>query len=154
MRRLMGLAVLGLVVGCQPATKEAAEIQTPPAAADAHAGHDHGHDETGPHGGHLLHLEPAGVHAEWTHDDETHLITVFLDDFDAEKISEAKFVVDIPNAESEEFALTASDAGWTVTSEALVTHMNMGEAATVKLVVVDDSGEQSTKIEHHEHHHH
>ena len=152
MKRLLALACLGIALGCQPATtKTNAPATTPAAAPDEHA---HAHEETGPHGGHMLHLEPTGAHAEWTHDDEKHLITVYLDDMDREKITAVKFVVDIPNAEPEEFALTAGDNGWTLTSETLVTHMNMGEAATVKLVIIDDSGEQSTKIEHHEHHHH
>lgn len=138
-------------LGCQPSTPTPTSDSQAAAPADAHAGHDHG--EMGQHGGHLLHLEPSGAHAEWTHDDEAQSIQVHLDDFDANKISEVKFVVKIGD-DSQDFPLTKSEAGWTITSEELMTHINMGEAALVRLVVVDDSGEQSTKIEAHDHHHH
>ncbi len=145
---LGSMSLMGLV-GCQPAP--APPVASQP-AADEHAHHHH--DEPGPHGGHLVDLQPSGAHAEWAHDDDVHLITVYLDDFDAQKVSEVKFTVEIPDADAEVFALARGDDGWTVTSEALLTHLNMGEAATVKLVVVDDSGEHSSKMEAHEHHHH
>lgn len=144
------LATATATLGCQPAPPP------PPAQEPTAESHDHAHahDEEGPHGGHLVDLEPLGVHAEWTHDDESHLITVFLDDFDAEKVASVKFTVEIADTPTEEFPLERGDDGWAVTSEALMTHLNMGEAATVKLVVVDDTGEQSAKMEPHEHHHH
>lgn len=141
-----------LMVGCQP--KADPPAANAPAADDHDHDHDHAHEENGPHGGHLVDLQPSGRHAEWTHDDETHLITVYLDEFDAEKVTSAMFTVEIPDAESEQFELADGDDGWTITSEALMTHLNMGEAATVKLVVVDESGEHSAKMEPHEHHHH
>ncbi|MEZ6138457.1 MAG: hypothetical protein R3C53_26540 [Pirellulaceae bacterium] len=156
MKRLFVAITLSAVLalpGCQPVseTAPAPAAETTP-GADAHV-HDHSHD-TGPHGGHLVDLQPGNIHAEWTHDDDTHEIKVFLDDFDADKIQSAKFLVEIPEADTEEFPLTATDSGWTVTSEALMTNLNMGESVTVKLVVVDDSGEYSAKMEPHEHHHH
>lgn len=156
------LAILALValtlpaqLGCdsQPAPQASAPSETTDASSDSHAGHSHGHDEVGPHGGHLLHLEPSQVHAEWTHDDDSHLITVFLDDFDADKIENAKFVVQVGD-QTEEFPLASSEQGWTVTSEALMNHINMGEAADVQLVVTDDEGDHTSKIEAHDHHHH
>ena len=116
-------------------------------------GHSHDHGDVGPHGGHLLHLEPSGAHAEWTHDDDTHSISVFLDDFQADKIESAKFVATI-GEETEEFGLESTENGWTISSEALMTHINMGEAVEVCLVVVDDTGEHTCTIEAHEHHHH
>ncbi len=107
MARLSLLVAVVLTVGCTPATPTATTTSKDKAAAgDSHAGHDHGHDDTGPHGGHLLHLEPTGTHAEWTHDDDKHLITVHLDDFDAAKIVSAKFVAKIGD-NSQEYPLTA-----------------------------------------------
>ena len=151
--RLSLLVAVVLTVGCTPATPTATTTSKDKAAAgDSHAGHDHGHDDTGPHGGHLLHLEPTGTHAEWTHDDDKHLITVHLDDFDAAKIVSVKFVAKIGD-NSQEYPLTATDSGWTITSQELMTHINMKEAAEVNLVVVDETGVHSTKIEAHEHHH-
>ena len=145
---LLGTLVVGL--GCQPAPSAApATSQNEP--ADAHAGHDHG--DLGPHGGHLLHLSPTGVHAEWTHDDDTHLITVYLDDFDVDKVSDAKFVVTVGD-EIENFDLESGEEGWSISSEALMNHINMGDVAEVQLVVSDDTGDHTSKIEAHEHHHH
>lgn len=141
-------------VGCQPpaqeAPKEAAKADT---ATDSHAHHDHGDHAVGPHGGHLLHLEPTGAHAEWTHDDKTNLITVFLDDFDAAKITSVKFIVQVGD-QSQEFPLAQTEDGWTITSGELMTHINMQDAAQVTFVVGDDAGTHSSKIEAHEEHHH
>lgn len=150
---LLLASVFAGTIGCQPAADDTASTTTQTETSAASGGHVHAHDETGPHGGHLLHLEPSGVHAEWAHDDDTHTITVYLDDFDAEKIENVKFVATIGDT-VEEFPLTAGDDGWSIESEALMTHINMGEAADVQFVVTDDSGNQSTKIEAHEHHHH
>lgn len=158
---LLALAcwILPWSVGCQnPSSQEptaAADSESADASHDeeSHAGHSHDHDDVGPHGGHLLHLSPSDAHAEWTHDDDNHLITVYLDDFDADKIEAAKFVVQVQD-QTEEFALTPGDQGWSISSEALMNHINMGEAADVQLVVTDDNGDHTTKIEAHEHHHH
>ncbi len=153
MLRLLTISLLVLAVGCGPAATDDSTSQKPAEdQTDAHAGHDHG--EMGPHGGHLLHLEPTGLHAEWTHDDEAHLISVFVDDLAAEDINEIKFIAKLDGGETEEFAMEATDEGWAITSEALMTHLNMGEAVNVDLVVVCKDGEQSTKIEAHDHHHH
>ncbi len=149
---LLLIPALLFAVGCTPAAPTASTADTKaPAESDPHAGHDHG--DVGPHGGHLLHLEPTGSHAEWTHDDEKHLITVHLDDFDVAKIVSAKFVAKIGDT-TEEFPLTASDSGWTITSQELMTHINMKDAAAVNLVIVDGAGVHTSKIEAHEHHHH
>ncbi len=152
LQSLVVSAALSGLIGCQPTeTADSGTKTTAPAAGGS--GHVHDHGDVGPHGGHLLHLDPAGVHAEWTHDDDTKTITVHLDDLDAAKISEAKFVVEIPDAAAEEFPLASGDEGWTITSESLMTHLNMGEAAKVKLVVIEDGVELSTAIEHHDHDH-
>lgn len=121
-------------------------------------GHAHEHGEHGPHGGHMLHLDPDGVHAEWTHDDDTKLITVYLDEL-ASAPSEVKFVVKAGDTEPQVFALTKAEEGtgggtWTVTSDALLTHLAMGEAAQIQLIVVSGDKEMSTKIEHSDEHHH
>ena len=148
------LVAISLTLACTPAAPTANTPSTENASAeDSHAGHDHGPDAVGPHGGHLLHLEPTGTHAEWTHDDDKHMLTVHLDDFDAAKIVSAKFVAKIGD-KTQEYPLTATDSGWTITSQELMTHINMKGAAEVNLVVVDDAGVHSTKIEAHEHHHH
>lgn len=124
-------------------------------SSDDHA-HDHG--EHGAHGGHLVHMEPDGVHAEWAHDDDTKTITVYLDDLSA-PASEVKFVVKAGDTEPQDFPLTKSEGGtgggtWTITSDALMTHLAMGEAAQVQLIVASADKQMSSKIEHSDEHHH
>lgn len=146
MKRIAYLTVLLACLGCgtQPeADKTSAE------ASQVEAAHDHAHEEMGTHGGHMLHLEPSGAHAEWTHDDENFKITVYFDG----DVDGAKFVAKVGES-TEEFPLAADGEGWSITSEALLTHLNMGEAVPVQLVIASPDGELSTKIEKHEHHHH
>ncbi len=150
--RLLFGCLITFSVGCQPAAQEAASDGAK-AEVDSHAGHDHGAHDVGPHGGHLLHLEPNGAHAEWTHDDKSSLITVYLDDFDAAKISSAKFIAKV-GEESHEFPLASEGDGWSISSAELMTHINMKEAAEVSFEVVDDAGTYSSKIEAHDEHHH
>lgn len=147
------LLVLACFAGCGTKDGEKDTQTAEEGAKDSGGGHSHAHADLGPHGGHMLHLEPSGAHAEWTHDDETHTVNVYLDDFQADKIKEAKFTATIGD-EVEEFALESSDEGWTISSETLMTHIDMGEAVEVCLVVIDDTGEQTCTIEPHEHHHH
>lgn len=153
------LLALGLfaTAGCEtkPPVKPTAGTGTTAADDDAHA-HDHG--EHGPHGGHMVHLEPDGVHAEWAHDDDTKTITVYLDEI-AKPATEVKFVVTVGETEPQTFSLTKGEGGtgggnWTITSDALMTHLNMGEAAKVQLVVAADDKQLSSQIEHSDEHHH
>lgn len=155
---LMFLA-LGLfgTIGCdtKPSTKPVAGAGT--TGSDDHD-HAHDHGEHGPHGGHMVHLEPDGVHAEWSHDDDTKTITVYLDEV-AKPASEVKFVVKVGDTEPQTFALSKSEGGmgggtWTISSDALMTHLNMGEAAKVQLVVSSDDKQMTSTIEHSDEHHH
>lgn len=155
----MKIAIVSLFIlictatmGCKPSTSTAPAGSTGADAHDDHS-HAHAHEEHGPHGGHMVHLEPTGSHAEWTHDDDAHLISVYLDDFDAAKVVSVKFTAKIGDA-LEEFPLTSSDGTWSITSQELLTHINMKDAAEVNLEVVDASGVHTAKIEAHEHHHH
>jgi len=149
------LALFGFVlIGCQPSSS--GKPQAGKAAAGG--GHDHDHDDHGPHGGHLLHLDPDGIHAEWDHDDDKKLITVYLDDFKTAP-SEVKFVVKVGDTEPQVFALAKGEGdegggAWTLTSDALLTHLAMGEAANVQLVIVHADKQLSTKIQHSSEHHH
>lgn len=151
----MKIAIVSLLVlictatmGCKQSTPTAPTGSTPAGTADAHD-----HEEHGPHGGHMVHLEPTGSHAEWTHDDDAHLIAVYLDDFDAAKVVSVKFTAKIGD-DTQEFPLVSSDGVWSITSQELLTHINMKDAAEVNLIVVDESGVHTAKVEAHEHHHH
>lgn len=153
------ILALGLALGCQGKQDSGSKGSTPAAGGDAHAhehDHDHGH---GPHGGHVVALDPGHVHAEWTHDDAG-LVTVYLDDLAAAP-SGVSFVVKVADAEPQTFALAKSEskeaseaAAWTIKSDALLTHINVGEAAKVALVVKTADGELKAAIEHSEEHDH
>lgn len=150
---LVAMFALLPLLGCnqEPAPVEE-DPTTPAASGEAKGGHDHSHD-VGPHGGHIVDLQPAGVHAEWTHDDESHAVQVFLDSVAENEYTGVKFVAKI-GEETEEFVLESEGEAWKISSEALMTHINMGEAVEVTLQVTGESGDISAKIEAHEHHHH
>ncbi|MGN6135896.1 MAG: hypothetical protein ACTHOU_15515 [Aureliella sp.] len=159
---LFGLAMF-VCSGCSPKSNDqpSAMGTSGTTAADDHD-HAHDHGEHGPHGGHMLHLEPDGVHAEWSHDDDSKTITVYLDELSAAP-SEVKFVVKAGDTEPQDFALAKSEGDaegskgggtWTITSDALMTHLAMGEAAKVELVVVEGDKRLTSSIEHSDEHHH
>ena len=77
---LISILVLLLVVGCQQPSSP-----PPPAAGDGHqheGEHDHDHGALGPHGGHVLELGEEQYHAEWTHEDLSGEIVIYLLDAD------------------------------------------------------------------------
>jgi hypothetical protein len=51
-------------------------------AGDHDHDHDHDHAAHGPHDGHVLELGEEEYHAEWTHEDDTGKVTVYLLDKD------------------------------------------------------------------------
>ena len=156
----VGCALLGLAmivsVGCSP--KPAGDPNPGTSGTTGSDEHAHDHGEHGPHGGHMVHLEPDGVHAEWSHDDDTKTITVYLDDLKA-PATEVKFVVKAGDTEAQDFPLSKTEGGtgggtWSITDEALMTHLAMGEAAKVQLVVAEGDKQMTSAIEHSDEHHH
>ena len=141
------LCLVCLATGCNPpSVDESADGTEPAAAASVPTGHSHSHDEPGPHGGHVLDTLPSGVHIEWTHDDANQSVTVYLEDFDADKLVGAKFVVKSTESK-EEFPLQKGDDGWSITSEPLLKHMNSD--AEIVVIVTDDAGDHTAAIKHH-----
>ncbi|MEM7473586.1 MAG: hypothetical protein AAF483_01200 [Planctomycetota bacterium] len=142
----LALMTIFLAVGCQqaevPDVDETSATTLPPQSA-AQGGHHHG---LGPNGGHMLHLAPSGVHAEWAQDEEDQrLFTVYLDDFDEDKIVSAKFVVGT-GEERDVYNLVKGNSGWSISSEEMLAHFSSDDGAKVKLVVTDDEGEHSCQI--------
>ena len=87
MRYIVGLLTLICLgaVGCQSNSPEqpvAQGVEQGHAHSHGHT-HGHSHEEAGPHGGHLVELGEEEYHAEWLHDDESGLITVYVLDGDA-----------------------------------------------------------------------
>lgn len=69
---LVGLCMIGLG-GCggqSGAEKEHAEAE--------HAHDEHAHEVEGPHGGHIIELGSEKLHAELTHDEATHKVSVYI----------------------------------------------------------------------------
>ena len=152
----VGCALLALAmivsVGCSP--KPAGDPNAGTSGTSGSDEHAHDHGEHGPHGGHMVHLEPDGVHAEWSHDDDTKTVTVYLDDLKT-AVSEVKFVVKAGDTEAQDFPLTKNEGGtWSITNEVLMTHLAMGEAAKVQLVVAEGDKQMTSEIEHSDEHHH
>ncbi len=68
------------LTACNSSTPSTTPTSGPPSGAGGHAGHDHGHSHAvaGPNGGHLIELGHEEYHLEWTHDDQTGLVTVYV----------------------------------------------------------------------------
>lgn len=90
-------AVMSVAIfGCN--TKSGSGKATRPDAQEHHEkdGHKHAageHAETGPHGGHLIELGKEDYHAELTHDEAAHVVTIYILD------GKAKDSVPIPAPE-------------------------------------------------------
>jgi hypothetical protein len=173
---VLGFAMVAFVIGgCNGGTEPSDGGAAGEAASDAHdhgdhEGHGdhadhgdhaehggHGDHEMGAHGGHLLHLDPGGAHAEWVHLDQENEIQVFLDPslLPAEAV---EMHVVIGDAEQDPFALEEAidrlgPGGYRLISEPLLTHIKMsaGEGVDVRLVVTRAGGTFTSPIEHHEH---
>ena len=148
-RSAAGFVLLATLLGCQTDNPvETVETTTEPETTSQRGGVAHSHDH-GPHGGEILHLSPSGVHVEWTHDDASQMVKVYLDDFDVDKLVAAKFISGTGETQ-EEFALEAGDDGWTIKSDKLIERLHGGN---ITLIVTDDAGDHSTVIGSHDHEH-
>lgn len=146
----------------------------PPAETDSHehsdgehAHHDH---EVGPNGGHILEFDKEGYHAEWTHDEETHGIAVFILDESAKKdvaiaAESVTIEVMIGEDEKESFELPAlktvdgKSASFGIENEELMVHLKMTgkkESGVNATLWVDIEGQaySATIVEEEHHHHH
>lgn len=82
MRFFMGLALLSAAL-CLPLTGCGGKTDVKKADKEHdhdhdHHGHDHDHAAHGPHGGHIMELGDEEYHAEWTHDDKSGNVTVYI----------------------------------------------------------------------------
>lgn len=96
-----GLLTMALTLGCgtNPPPKEAPKPSPSAPGHEEGDGHDHkegeahAHPTEGPHHGHLIELGKEEYHAELTHDDATHTVTIYILD------SAAKVAVPIEEKE-------------------------------------------------------
>src|SRR5688572_7448179 len=80
--RTLGLLLIPLaliwIVGCSKRISGDPPA-LPPGTEHGHDDHDHHeHAHLGPNGGHLLELGNEQFHAEWTHDDDSGKLTVYI----------------------------------------------------------------------------
>jgi len=139
-----------------------------PVASDDHDhdhDHDHAHEALGPHGGHLVELGEEEYHLEWTHDDDSGLVTVYvLDAAGKESVGIPAETITIATEidDTAEYKLTAvSPTGeppvasqFELKDPALIQNLKMagqGVEATVSLQIGDKL--YTGKFEHHEHSH-
>ncbi len=167
----------GLTIGCRPSpsadtANTGSESGSGKGGAHAHDhDHDHDHDhEEGPHGGHLLALEAEGgsqsYQAEWLHDDQHGIITVFLLEGDqplaADQSPESisieirtgnnPMTYELPATPSEE---DPSDIAYVIEEPALVTALQViveGQEPTLSATIGGTT--YVGTFEKHDHHHH
>ena len=159
---LVLLALVSLIAGCSSAT-------APP--AHQHAGHSHGpHPETGPHNGHLIELGEEAYHLEWTHDDESGEVTVYILDGEAKEVvplaSETISILSAVEDETEgkqttEFKLAAVEPSgeppmasqFSLKDPALLMSINMaGEGSEVTVPLMIEGKEYTATFEKHDDH--
>ena len=90
---VMGAAFLN---GCSKPAQEKSAQKQEKAGDEDHSGHDH--PSEGPHHGQLIELGREEYHAELVHDDEKHLITVYLLDAQAKQavpIEQSELVINL-----------------------------------------------------------
>ncbi|WP_164101639.1 hypothetical protein [Candidatus Laterigemmans baculatus] len=151
--------LLGLlcVVGC---SSESTLPDTPPQDTPGlhddhdhgHEGHDHeghSHDELGPHGGHIIVLDPGHYHAEWVHLDEENTVEVYLGELgkSAEKV---QFVAELEGKEPVTYELQAADeslgaGGYQLQSPNLLTHIAMSDGTTARVTLVVETADATLK---------
>jgi hypothetical protein len=161
-----------LFTGCEPAANQNATTasattstsNTSKKTEDAH-NHSHDHGDEGEHGGHLVHLEPGGAHAEWSHDDEKGTVTVFMEEAvsGGAKVESVRVDLEVTGNPKKAYAFEKGadehkieNSVFTIKSPELVTALGVGEGVKATLVVVMDGKEHSCKLEHdhgHDHDH-
>ncbi|MBC7856465.1 MAG: hypothetical protein IAF94_23795 [Pirellulaceae bacterium] len=132
-------------------------------APEEHA--EHAHPEEGPHGGDLIELGKEEYHAEMTHDDETHIVTIYLLDSAAKAsvpVEAKELVVNLTlEGKGVQFKLPAlpqesdpegKSSRFQLADEALCEGI-CGEKATGRLNVVIADRSYAGTIEHGEHKH-
>ena len=176
----VGLAALAVMIwasGCSvkmsSTTSTSSGTGSSKTADKGHAhekGHDHYHDHAhhGPNGGHIVEIGEEEYHAEWTHDESTGLVTIFILDKDMKKevpIEAAEIEIATKVAEAEKtYKLAATNASegdnptasrFALEDKALLTALEVagtnGTEATLNLTIAGKP--YAAKFEQHSHDH-
>lgn len=162
-----------LIAGCSvllvAACNSSSPPTSPPVAPDA-SGHDHAHDhshaETGPNGGHLVELGDEEYHIEWTHDDKSGLVTLYVLDGAAKNlvpIAAESLTITAKVEDAIEYQLAAvapsgnppATAQFELKSPELLVGLQLaGQGTDVSVAVTVEGKEYRGVFEHHDHGHH
>jgi len=173
MRGVMTIVAVLLVgvwfTGCDSSPKTAdKKKEASSGKADDH-GHDH-HDHAahGPHGGHIIELGHEEYHAEWTHDDDSGKVTVYVLDSEMKnevKIESTEISISTKIGDAEkDYALAAEGADesdppqasrFSIEDKGLVVALEAagkaGTSATLKLTIKGKEFAEPIKHEAHDH---
>jgi hypothetical protein len=153
-----------LMTGC-PSAPTAPPAK--PAAEKEHShDHDHAHVHKGPHGGHIAVVGKEQFHVEWTHDDASGKVALYVLDADAKKeipVAAEKLVLEVKTGDkTDTFELAAVEpmegktAKFELADQALVGMIEaLSEKVTASIKELEINGEKfaGVKLEEHEHHH-
>jgi|CXWL01.1.fsa_nt_gi hypothetical protein len=164
LRNVIASCTVLLVAACNSSTPPTpAPVAVEPAEHD-HA-HDHSHEALGPNGGHLVELGDEEYHLEWTHDDATGLVTLYVLNDTADQfvpIASEAVTITAKVAESTEYKLTAVEpigdppisAKFELKSPELIECLKLaGQGTEVSVALTIDGKEYRGKFEHHDHAH-
>jgi hypothetical protein len=163
---LMGVGICVFLAGCGPDAGHDADHDHGAAGDHDHAeaegqaaenGHEHA--EEGPHGGHLIELGEGEHHAELTHDEATHTVTVYLLDAGGRTPVEAdgpEITLQLfQDGEFVDYTLTAAQGASTfsLVDEKLCDTLLHADEIRGRLHVAIDGQGQTGMIDHHAHDH-
>jgi len=108
----------------------------------------------------MIHLEPSELKAEWTHDDDSGKLTVYLEAVEefGKKIDSVKVELEVKGEPAKKYDFTSAGKGvYELVSPELMTAIEVGSGdsnkVVAKLVVSIDGKEETASLEHSEHHH-
>ncbi len=165
LRNTIAAGIVVLVAACNSSSPP-----TPPAVATESHGHDHAHDhahpDTGPNGGHLVELGDEEYHIEWTHDDKSGLVTLYVLDGEAKNavlVAAESLTITAKVNEPIEYKLAAvassgsppASAQFELKNPELLVNLQLaGQGADVSVAIAINGKEYRGVFEHHDHGHH
>ncbi len=166
--RVCGILVASLLLllsSCSP-TQQAPPPATAAQSEENHGhAHAHSHDELGPNGGHLVELGDEEYHVEWTHDDDTGIVTLYVLDGEAkDTVAIAADTISIQariegSTEYQKYHLTTSKqlgdppmaSQFQVKDPALIAMLKLaGQGVEASVSVTIDGTPFTGEFEHHE----
>ena len=152
-----------LLLGCTPSTPPAK-----PKVVEQDPHEEHGHSHAGPHGGHVAEVGKDQFHVEWTHNDATGKVTLYVLDADGKKevpVAAEKLVIVAKHGEkSFDYELAAVDpaAGKTAKFEIIAQDLigtleALSKNITAEIKELEINGEKFAGVKlvevvHHDHH--